>query len=157
MPEVNRREFITAATVAAAGIALFGGCPGLCLAARGRATPGKTDAGPLADFKADGVFDKFANTNDFFVIRENGKLFAVSALCTHQGEHLRAKQTEFFCPKHDSTFAFDGEVKPGNKARRSLPRHAISLDDKSHVIVDTTQSFEEKRWDDPASFIKLEK
>ena len=38
-------------------------------------------------------------------------------------------------------------------AKGSLYRYAIKVDDKGNLIVDRDKQFEEKQWDDPASFV----
>jgi Rieske Fe-S protein len=92
------------------------------------------DAGALAQFSTDQVYDGFRQQG-FFVIRRDGKLFALSSICTHKGCKVRvADDQTFFCKCHGSTFDRDGKVtkKP---ATRDLPRLAVVTDERHHVLV----------------------
>jgi nitrite reductase/ring-hydroxylating ferredoxin subunit len=152
---MNRRDFLVASGVAAAAVLSL---PVLQNSARADAPkmPDKpVDCGALKDFDKDGVTDTFAKKpNYFFIVRKDGKLYACSSVCTHKYAALTVKSDEFYCPKHKSEFSYEGTVTAG-PAKSSLPRYAISTDDKGHVIVDGTKEFSESKWDDTASFIKI--
>jgi Rieske Fe-S protein len=115
---------------------------------------GPVDAGLLSSYNRDGISDKFAHSNRIFIIRDGGKLFAASATCPHRGALITLDNGNLHCKRHNSFFSIEGTVTDG-PAKSSLPRYAISLDDKKHVIVDKSKSFKESQWDDPASFIDL--
>jgi Rieske Fe-S protein len=151
MSELNRREFVAAA---AAACAFCIACPENILAATAK---GPVDAGDVGAFAKDGVYDSLAQSQGFFLISSKGKLYATSSTCTHKSNQVSIDSKnagQLKCEKHGSLFSLDGRVvKP--PAKRSLPRYAIKLDAKKHVIVDPTKRFEEKDWQDPASFVKL--
>ena len=65
---------------------------------------------------------------------------------------LGAEGSTIVCENHGSTFSLDGAVTKG-PARRSLPRYAMRKDDKGNVIVDTSKSFNEDKWQDAEAFI----
>ena len=152
---MNRRDFLLATGVAAAAVLSL---PVLQNSARAAAPtmPDKpVDVGLLKDFDKDGVTQTFAKKPNFiFIVRKDGKLYACLSQCTHKYRPLTVKSDEFFCPAHKSEFSFEGTVTNG-PAKNSLPRDAISTDDKGHVIVDCSKEFSESKWDDTASFIKV--
>jgi len=156
MPDLNRRQFLIAAATTAAVISLP------ILQAQAQETPtthpaGKVlDVGPLKSFDKDGITDKWSKPKQggFFVLRENGKLYACTSKCTHRGATISNEGTELVCHQHDSHFSLDGTVTSG-PAQRSLPRYAISVDDNGHVLVDKSKQFTEVQWTDPASFVTI--
>ena len=103
-------------------------------AATGGSDDTAVDAGAVATYDADGVYDQFRQEG-FFVIRRAGELFAMSSVCTHKGCKVRAQADEsFLCKCHGSRFDREGKVtKP--PARRDLPRLPVALDDARHVLV----------------------
>ena len=156
MENLSRRQFLaTAAGVA--GTAVLVSLP--VLQARGEDNTASTtpiDAGPLSTYGKDGVTDTWApkSKGAFFLIRDGGRLFAASSICTHRNAQLVLKGDELFCPRHHSEFSFQGTVNDG-PAQRSLPRYGISTNAAGHVLVDGNKSFSETEWDDPASFIAV--
>ena len=52
----------------------------------------------------------------FFLVNRGGRLYAVSATCTHRRVALVAKAGLLKCPRHGSTFAADGKVTLTYKA-----------------------------------------
>ena len=92
------------------------------------------DAGPLAEYGEDRVYDQFRQEG-FFLVRRDRKLFALSSVCTHKGCKVRA-QTDgsYLCKCHGSRFDRDGKVtKP--PAKRDLPRLQVAVDGRDHVLV----------------------
>jgi cytochrome b6-f complex iron-sulfur subunit len=156
MPDLNRRQFLIAAATTAAVISLP------VLQAQADDTPtthpaSKTiDVGTLKSYDKDGITDKWSKPKQggFFVLREDGKLYACTSKCTHRGATIVAADTELVCHQHNSHFSLDGTVTSG-PAQRSLPRYAISVDDSGHVMVDKSKSFTETQWTDPASFVTI--
>ena len=145
---MNRREFVAAAC------AFCVACSGDALAATAK---GPVDVGDVSTFSKEGVYDSLAQSQGFFLISKQGKLYATSSTCTHKSNQVSIDSEnhgQLKCVKHGSLFSLDGKViKP--PAKRSLPRYAIKLDEKKHVIVDPTKRFEEANWNDPNSFLKL--
>ena len=91
-------------------------------------------AGPVADFAADGVHDKFRDQG-FFIIRHGEKLFVLSAICTHRNCKLRAQTDQSFrCKCHGSTFDPAGHVTKG-PAKRDLPVLTAATDENGNLLV----------------------
>ena len=70
-----------------------------------------------------------------FVIRKDGRIRAVSAICTHLGCTVGTKGEGYHCPCHGSTFSADGTAT-GGPAPRALPWHPIELGGGGELIVD---------------------
>jgi nitrite reductase/ring-hydroxylating ferredoxin subunit len=150
MKYLDRRQFV--AGVAACACAA---CPALrALAEAAAAAAAPVDAGPVEDFAARGIHDAAGPGRKFFLVNRAGRLYAVSATCTHKRVALVAKEGVLKCPRHGSTFAPDGKVTKA-PARKSLPRFAIRLDADRRVIVDPSKVFGPKDWNDPAAFVSM--
>jgi cytochrome b6-f complex iron-sulfur subunit len=92
------------------------------------------NAGPAANYAADGVYGRYRDLG-FFVVRDGDKLFALSAICTHRRCKLKAEpDRSFYCPCHGSTFNEQGRVMEG-PAKRDLPVFATSVDGQGNLIV----------------------
>ncbi len=127
--EINRRQFLalTGGTVALAA------WEGVAQADDAGATR-VIDAGPASDFAVEGVHDKFRNLG-FFVVREGGRLFALSSVCTHRKTFLTVERDcSFYCHRHGSTFTPDGQVTKG-PAKRDLPVLATTINRAGHLLV----------------------
>ncbi len=98
-----------AASAALAGCQTTGG-------AGGATATRVVDAGSTGKYATDGVYSVIA-TRDF-LIRNRGKLTAISAICTHRKCKLDAEPDRtFYCPCHGSTFDPMGKVTEVSKAR----------------------------------------
>ena len=92
------------------------------------------DAGPAGNYAADGVYGNFRDQG-FFVIRKGGKLFALSAICTHRKCKLIGKSDRsFYCKCHGSTFDPGGKVTLG-PAKRNLPMLPVFVNEKGQLLV----------------------
>jgi cytochrome b6-f complex iron-sulfur subunit len=142
--EINRRKFMAAAI---SGIALgaFGCASDDSPSAVGPKAIGpshgtKVDVGTPADYAVDGATDQFAKSDGVIVARAGGKIYATSALCTHQACALKLAGGQLRCPCHGSRFDLRGAVIKG-PARESLAYFAIALSDQGRLIVDKTHFF----------------
>ena len=100
-------------------------------------TPGPTSAGAASSYTVGGTPKLFGSGfNQFFVVRDAGGLFAVSAICTHAGCTCEPNGNQFYCPCHGATFALDGS-KPTSPANQPLPHYAMCVDAAGNVTVDT--------------------
>lgn len=145
---VPRRRFLS---LVSCGI----GCCALAGPIRA-ATDRPVDVGRPEDYPRDGISEKFIQ-HDLFVIRHRGRLYACTAVCPHKANLLLLdpKQTDrIICSGHESTFDLDG-VNRGGPARRALERFGITLNHGGRIMVDTTKTFRQPQWDDPASFLKI--
>jgi nitrite reductase/ring-hydroxylating ferredoxin subunit len=146
--ELSRRQILQMSALALAAFSPVG-------KALGAAGTGASaiDAGSLADYGKDGVFDQFASRG-FFVIRKEGRIVAQSSICTHRRGRLMPTSDGFLCKTHNSAFAMDGKVtRPPAKA--DLVRHAVHIDDKNHLIVDTSKRIEHAQFDAPGAYVEV--
>ncbi|MDR3460074.1 MAG: Rieske 2Fe-2S domain-containing protein [Verrucomicrobiae bacterium] len=125
--QISRRHFL----LLTAGLA--GGC------ATGEdagipAGPRSLNVGPAGNYATDGVYQKFRDEG-FFIVRQGGKLFALSAICTHRKCKLTAKlDGSFYCPCHGSTFDPAGHVTEG-PAQRDLPVFEALPNEQGQIVV----------------------
>jgi len=128
---MNRRQFLFLTAAALAGA----GCN--TVENSGSYTVSKErmiNAGPVGDYAADGVYDRFRN-DGFFVVRRSEKLFVLSSFCTHRKCKLNAESDHsFYCKCHGSTFDPDGNVTTG-PAKRNLPIFPAFLDEHGQLLV----------------------
>ena len=94
----------------------------------------------------------------FFVVCKDGRLYAVSSLCTHMQceTNWEPSSSEFKCTCHGSKFDADGTVlnPPANKP---LPRYAIRDAGKAGIVVDTAvSSGDPADWDKDPYFVSLD-
>ena len=161
MSDLNRRDFV----VAAAGtLAAAAACACVCCeiaqaaeaptSAPSSSSTGPVDVGTKADYPKDGTInDKLTKTNRVIVVRNEGKIYAMNSTCTHKNCAVKDKSGEIVCPCHGSRYSLYGTATKG-PAKGSLFRYGISVNDAGHIIVDKSKQFEEKKWDDAASFVK---
>ncbi len=132
---MNRRQFLALATVAAVGT----GCD--TAENGGGAATGEArtlDAGPVANYAADGVYGGFRDQG-FFVFRHGEKLAALSSYCTHRKCKLTAEpDRSFYCKCHGSTFDPDGNVTTG-PAKRNLPELPSLVDEHGRLLVKVSE------------------
>jgi nitrite reductase/ring-hydroxylating ferredoxin subunit len=152
MSEMNRREFVVAAACMAGACLMCGAAAAEDAAPSTQPAGGKVDVGTIADYPKDGVSDKYANTGRVLIVRDNNKIYAMSAKCTHKGATVKVKGTELVCPKHGSHFTNAGKPTSGPASKGpnggvSLFRFPISKDDAGHLWVDTSKPLGEKQWD----------
>jgi Rieske Fe-S protein len=125
---ISRRQFLLLTAGLAAGCRALGGDP---------PSAGKTrtvNAGPASRYTADGVYSQFSDQG-FFIIRRDGQLLALSAICTHRKCLLTAEpDRSFYCKCHGSTFDPAGHVTEG-PARRDLPLLPTTTDEQGRLLV----------------------
>ena len=75
-------------------------------------------------------------TDPIAVVRVDAStVAAVNARCTHLGCTVAWQRDRFQCPCHESAFALDGRVLPGDgPARRSLATYAVEFDGTRVVV-----------------------
>ena len=125
--KINRREFL----ILTAGLAAGCRAPGT---AGGPKPVLHVNAGRPGDYAVDGVYPKFRDRG-LFIVRRGEKLFALSAICTHQNCKLIAEtDRSFYCKCHGSTFDPDGRVTRG-PAKRDLPVLSMETNDQGELVV----------------------
>jgi nitrite reductase/ring-hydroxylating ferredoxin subunit len=112
--------------------------------------PGTIDSGTTATCPSTGASDVgapssfavgkpvYVSTGNFFVVRDSGGLYAVSARCTHEGITVNDDGTQLVCPKHGATFTYNGDVTMG-PAFFPLVHYEMCTLANGHVGVVTSQ------------------
>jgi cytochrome b6-f complex iron-sulfur subunit len=120
-------------------------------------TPGKVKVGFPDNFEEGKVTDKFKPDN-IWVVRYEGKIYALSTTCTHLGctPNWLEREAKFKCPCHGSGFYISG-INFEGPAPRPLERWGVSIGDDGQVVVDKGKKFQEERgeWANSESFIKV--
>jgi cytochrome b6-f complex iron-sulfur subunit len=127
--------------------------------------PSKYIIGEIGDFSGKGAPDKygvisvnsrFKKEHRFFVVREQNRIYALYARCTHLGctvnwfEDLNI----FKCPCHGSEFHSNGHEFAG-PAPRPLDRHHIMLDSEKRIVVDTAMVYSQKSFEEQQIYIRV--
>ena len=159
---VSRRGFFSWAAVGWVG---FTAAIGGCTAAFNRflfpnvlfEPPLRFKVGRPEDFPAGVVDERFKETRGVWVVNQDGRLYALIAICTHLGcpPNWLAEQNKFKCPCHGSGYYKSG-VNFEGPTPRPLERAAISVDPADgQLIIDKGRKFlfEAGQWDDPASYV----
>ncbi len=149
--DLSRRQFVALAGVAGAGAALVacggGGSTdpdaGAGTDAGGACTTTGTDVGAPSTFAMSTPV--LVAAGKVFIVRDAGGLYAMTALCTHEGattcigstSGCTSTGTMLFCPRHGALFTFDGTVVRG-PASTPLPHLALCLLPNGNVGVSTT-------------------
>jgi len=83
------------------------------------------------------VSGRWLKKHGVWIVRMNGRLFAVRAACTHLGCTVDWLPSEeiFKCPCHGSGFTKDG-INFEGPAPRPLERYAVRMADDGQVLVD---------------------
>jgi len=126
----DRRAFCLSALAAGLGMACGGGGGGSTAPTPAAAPP----AGPLTttDTKAsmlalaDGSTRDYRNLGNFFLIKDAGGIYAMTAICTHQGCTVGLPVgTQITCPCHGSQYSLGGANLVG-PATNPLAHFAVS-------------------------------
>jgi cytochrome b6-f complex iron-sulfur subunit len=119
--------------------------------------PSKVKVGPPDFFEEGKVTERFKDQN-MWVVRYQGKIYALSTTCTHLGctPNWLEAAGKFKCPCHGSGFYITG-VNFEGPAPRPLERWAISLDDQNQLVVDKSKKFQKElgQWDNPDSYFTV--
>ncbi len=119
--------------------------------------PSKVKAGMPDQYEEGKVVDRFKDQN-FWVVRHQGIIYALSTTCTHLGctPNWLEREEKFKCPCHGSGFKITG-VNFEGPAPRPLERWGISLAEDGQILVDKSKKFQKEmgQWDNPESFIKV--
>lgn len=81
----------------------------------------------------------YNSTGRFFVVRDAGGLFAVTAVCTHEGAICAVSGSDYLCPRHGATFKFDGTIISG-PVSVPLQHYSMCTLANGHVAVDKTKT-----------------
>ena len=162
--QVTRRGFFSWAAVAWVG---FSAAIGGCATAFGRfmfpnvlyEPPTSFKVGIPDDYPPGVVDERFKDSNGVWVVNDEGRLYALIAICTHLGcppAWLEA-QNKFKCPCHGSGYYKNG-INFEGPTPRPLERARIFVDPSDgQIVVDKAQKYQWElgQWTDPSSFITL--
>jgi nitrite reductase/ring-hydroxylating ferredoxin subunit len=98
---------------------------------------GVTDVGAPSTFTS-GVATYFSS-GKFFVVRDAGGLYALTARCTHEGATCVTQSTHFYCPRHGATFSINGDPTSG-PVITGLVHYAMCTLANGHVGVILSQT-----------------
>lgn len=162
---LTRREATSVAAGTAALLTIAWGSVAATLATMGGALqsylvpkltkepPSSFKAGKISDYPDDGVYEQFKGSQQVWIVRQKGRLFALSTICTHLGciPNWMAADAKFKCPCHGSGFYMDG-VNFEGPAPRPLERFKISLEGDT-IVVDKAVKYraELNQWGLPGS------
>lgn len=120
---------------------------------------------PPQEFKAGlpdeynmGVDERWKQQYQVWVVRVEGGMYAILAVCTHLGclPTWLPNESKFKCPCHGSGFYMSG-INFEGPAPRPLERVRIVFADDGQILVDKSKKYqyEKGQWSDPDSFLKL--
>lgn len=159
---LNRREFFSYITVG--WVAFTAGVGGLLTLAFRFSYP-NVNFDPEMDFVAglpadyaSGVDERWKNAYGVWMVKQEGKLVALSNICTHLGciPTWLPGELKFKCPCHGSGYYMSG-INFEGPAPRPLERYKVSLLPDGKIKVDKTKVFrwEKGEWDNPDSFLSV--
>jgi len=140
----TRRSFLSAITWGSLGAAILGSLA-ICLRYLWPSVlfelPSRFRAARIADLGRKPIL--FLRERSLYLVKDEGGIFAQSAVCTHLGCLTRpsAKEDGFFCPCHGSEFSLDGSIVKG-PAPRPLAHYRVERRDEA-LWVD--QALEERK------------
>ncbi len=112
--------------------------------------PSTIKIGLPSRYEAEDVSDRYKAEWGFWVVRStryNGQdiLYALQSVCTHLGcpPNWLAAEQKFKCPCHGSGFYITG-INFEGPAPRPLERFKVALADDGQIIVDKSQTFQER-------------
>jgi cytochrome b6-f complex iron-sulfur subunit len=119
--------------------------------------PSKVKVGLPDSFEEGKVVERFKEQN-IWVVRNEGKIYALSTTCTHLGctPNWQEAAQKFKCPCHGSGFYISG-INFEGPAPRPLERWAISVGEDGQLVVDKSKKFQAERgdWSNVESFITV--
>lgn len=141
--ELNRRDFVAAAAVAACG------CVTGCQqdgSATGPKDPdeaealqkGNVDLGTAQNYPQDGAYDRFIKSDRLVVVRQGNRISAISAICTHRACNVKPVEGDLRCPCHGSRFDLKGQIVKG-PGDNELPHYAVTLLPNGHLVADKSK------------------
>jgi cytochrome b6-f complex iron-sulfur subunit len=114
-------------------------------------------AGTPEEYIPGQVDNRFKESFGVFMVRDEGEIYALKAVCTHLGctPNWLAAEFKFKCPCHGSGFYISG-INFEGPAPRPLERYRITLAEDGQILVDKTKIYRQEKgeWSDPESFLK---
>ena len=160
--QLNRREFLSFLSLG--WITFTAACAGLASLAFRFSYP-NVNFEPEIDFLAcrpedyeEGVDERWKNGFGVWVYNNEGKLVALSNICTHLGciPTWLPAELKFKCTCHGSGYYPNG-INFEGPAPRPLERYNISLTPEGLVKIDKTKiyRYEKGQWEFPGSFLDV--
>lgn len=120
---------------------------------------------PAMDFVAgrpeqydNGVDERWKNNYGVWIYKNDGKMVALSVVCTHLGcvPTWLAAERKYKCPCHGTGFYANG-INFEGPAPRPLERYKIYYDSTGNIVIDKTKVFRQEKgeWTHPDSFITV--
>ena len=114
-------------------------------------------AGYPSEYLVGTVSERWKKDYRVWIVREEERFYALSAVCTHLGctpLWLEAED-KFKCPCHGTGFYRNG-INYEGPAPRALERLKITLAEDGQLVIDKSVSFwyERGEWDKPGAFLK---
>jgi cytochrome b6-f complex iron-sulfur subunit len=160
--DMTRRGFFSWAAVAWVG---FTAAIGGCVTAMGRfmfpnvlfEPPTSFKVGRPEDFQPGVVDTRFVDKYGVWVVNNQGRIYALIAICTHLGcpPAWLETQNKFKCPCHGSGY-YENGINFEGPTPRPLERARVSISpDDGQIVVEKSQKYQYElgQWDDPNSFI----
>ncbi|MCU1281505.1 MAG: qcrB 2, partial [bacterium] len=116
------------------------GLPPGDMATAPQCTSAGTSVGAASSYNVGGTPKMFGSgSKEFFVVKDSGGLYAVSAICTHSGCTNQVNGNQFYCPCHGATFDLNGG-SPTAPAYSALKHYSMCVDGSGNITVDTSKS-----------------
>jgi cytochrome b6-f complex iron-sulfur subunit len=119
--------------------------------------PSKIKVGFPDGYEDGKVVERYKDQNTW-IVRKDGRIYALSTTCTHLGctPNWLEREQKFKCPCHGSGFYISG-INFEGPAPRPLERWAVGVGDDGQIVVDKSRKFQFERgeWSNPDSFIKV--
>ena len=98
-------------------------------------TGSPTDVGAPTTFVANTPV--YFSAGKFFVVRDAGGVYAVSAACTHEGAICAVSSGKFRCPRHGALFTLNGAIVSG-PVNKPLTHFSMCTMSNGHLGVTTS-------------------
>lgn len=69
------------------------------------------DVGPASGFSLNTPV--YHSTGKFFVVKDSGGFYALTAVCTHEGATCTTQGGDIYCPRHGAQFTYNGDIISG--------------------------------------------
>ena len=120
--------------------------------------PSTFEAGYPEEIQDGQVDERFKQSHQVWLVRADGQVYALLAICTHLGctPNWLQQEQKFKCPCHGSGYYKSG-INFEGPTPRPLERVAISRADDGEILIDKSRTFryELGQWSNPGSFLRI--
>jgi cytochrome b6-f complex iron-sulfur subunit len=113
-------------------------------------------AGLPSDYQIGEVSEKFKDSHRVWIVRNEGGIYAILAICTHLGCTPRWLKAEdkYKCPCHGSGYYRDG-INFEGPAPRPMDHLKIGLAEDGQIVIDRSKKFPDPTmWQSSDAFLK---